>query len=155
MNLDTVTFTPIDQGWDWILVGFGLITLLGISVLLYQFYVRKKHTSTEMSSGSIVGLVGLATFLAAASFLYSLESSYEYDIVEVSPEHLRTPFGDCKMTDVKSIYIYPDSTDLDPEAILSTEFYLIIEEKNGHRHPLSSRSYDIDAIQESIVIHQK
>ncbi len=149
MNLETVTFTPLGQGSDWVSVGFGLITLLGIAVLIFQFNSKRKVTPSEISSNPIIGLVALATLLAAAAFIYSKKTSYEFETVEISSEHIRTPFGECKISEIKSVSIYPEKVNSeDPDEELD-EYYLIIEETNGHRHPLSSKSYDIDLIQKT------
>ncbi|MFT4665429.1 MAG: hypothetical protein ACI8YQ_002564 [Polaribacter sp.] len=148
MNLETLTFTPLGQGSDWVSVGFGLITLLGIAVLIYQFNSKRNLTPSEISSTPIIGLVALATLLAAAAFIYSKKTNYEFEIVELSTEHVKTPFGKCKTSDVKSVKFYPESknrTSDNPDEEID-EYYLVILEFDGHRHPLSSKTYDIGLI---------
>jgi len=146
MDIEKVIFTPLDQSWDWVSVGFGIITLLGIAVLIYQFKSKREVNPSEISSNPIIALVALATILAASAFIYSKKTSYEYETVEISSEHIQTPYGKCKVSDVKAVYILDEADKLISSEVSPEEKFLIIKEASGHTHPLSSKTYDIDSI---------
>jgi len=151
MKLETVTFSPIGHGWDWISIGFGLITLFGVSVLIYQYLNMRSSKPSEVYKSPILGLIILATALAAAAFVYSKNYNNQLNTVEISSEFIRTPFGECTIDEVKSVYIYPDTNSIPPAEVEKvTVYYLIIEEKNGYPHPLSSMDYDIIPIQRKL-----
>lgn len=146
MNVETVTFSPIGYGGDWISVGFGAIACLGILVVIYQLNIKRQARNSEFGSTSIIILVAIATLLAGAAFVYSVQVDDELKTVEISTNYIRTPFGKCEAKDIKSVYLFPQSQDQQLPSDSIEEKYLIFEEVNGHRHPLPASSYDIDSI---------
>jgi hypothetical protein len=148
MNEEIFTFTPIEQGANWVSLGFGLIAVLGIVVLIRLLNYKRRRNSSEVTIVPIILLVILATLLAVGAFLYSIRSTQELESVSLSKSEIQTPFGVVKTEDIKSVYFFPnpDKVIPPPNNDSTLEIYLIIEEVNGHKHPLSSRTYDIEAI---------
>ena len=146
MELNALTFTPLDKGWDWISVGFGCIAFLGLVVLLYQLRAKRKSSASEISSIPIMLLVTFATMLASGALIYSLISTNQIETVEISDKQIRTPFGTCEIAQIQDVYIYPKPLiDTFPQ-ISEKESFLIILEYGGFQHSLSSKSYDIQPI---------
>jgi hypothetical protein len=149
MNEKIFTFSSLEQGSNWVSIGFGVIAALGIFVLLYQLNNRViKRSASEIASTPIVILVFLATLLATGAFLYSIRSAKQLGSVSISSDEIRTPFGSVKTQQVKSVYFYPtvDLKTLEEKSESGEEIYLIIEQANGYKHPLSSKACDIKAI---------
>jgi hypothetical protein len=148
MNEEIFTFTPIEQGSNWVSWGFGLIAVLGVVVLLTILNTKRKRSHSEITSMPIIILVTLATLLAAGAFFYSIKSTENLESVRLSKNEISTPFGIVKTEDIKNIYFFPPPDKINPlqNSDSIAEIYLIIEDLNGKKHPLSSRTYDIEAI---------
>ena len=151
MELDDFTFSPVDQGWDWITVGFGGIAVLGLLVLFYQIKNKKQLSKSEISSTPIILMVGLATILAIGSLTYSFISTDQMETIKLSKTTIRTPFGVTNLDDIKKVYIYPDQNISSTDKNSKKEFFLIIEEYNGTQHSLSSQVYDVKQIYKKLL----
>lgn len=151
MKLETVTFSPIGEGWDWISVGFGGIALLGVFALIYQFKNKKLEDSSEISSRPIIIMVAIATLFATIAFIWSIFTNDKLENVEISAQHIRTPFGACSVDEIKAVYFFPNPEEntIPKKDDLQEEVYLIFEQKNGVSHPLSSKTYNIKEIKQA------
>ena len=144
MSYETFVFTPYNYLWDWITVGFAMISLLGFLVISYQLFFYRNRDDDLRSYKTILSLVILATFLSTIAFFYSLQTNKRLQIVALSPQGIQTPFGKCAISSIKKVYFFPEEKPL--SSTLPSTRYLIFEEKNGHQHPLASDTYDLKAI---------
>ena len=138
------TFEPIKIGFDfWLWMPVVLIVLCIVAGIVSQKKIDEKNR--RLTVLMLLSFVCVICFFTSLSRLYAL---WHMTPVKLYTEHIETPFGKPKYTDVKDFFIRTqnDYKPMQPDVARDSIRYLMIIERSDKTHLLSEADYQIDSI---------
>ena len=133
---------PYKHGMDgWLILTFGFFAL-SIAVMYYY----NKNKKLDYNRRNII--VMLSGFIAAIAFMsggFRLYSKWRLQPIEVSVNHIKTPYGKAPLNNLLDYYIKLEKRykPMQADIIQDSAYYFFLIERNNKTHVLSEGDYPI------------
>ena len=138
------TFEPLKISFDywlWMPIMFIVLCVL-VGIVSHKKIEEKNRRLTVLM---LLSFIGVISFFTSLSRLYAL---WRMQPIKLYTEHIETPFGKTKYTDIKDFFVRTqnDYKPMQPTVVRDSIRYLMIIERSDKTHLLSEADYPIDSI---------